>query len=730
MKLHPSMKSKRIQRIAGSAAGAALPLAMALMATLETAHAQRVYSEDFESLSLGPKVEEALAGAQVWTKTPPSGWLIDDSKMPGVGNPAQDGITEWAGWSFASKDWWIAAAGNQRRLEYTLGRGTVMIADPDEWDDSTHLQGLFESTIRTAPIAITNAPADSLVLVYDSSWRPESLDDGLPNFPVDAEGNRINDQTGFITAAFDGAVEAEIQRWSSINGDPTYHDHMPNESVVVPLGNPAGAHNVVLKFGMEKAANDWWWAVDNLAIGIPPFLSGISADGVSFTVRIVEALGKAVDQSKPITVALDGTPVTPVSPSQEGSYLLLTYSQAPVVFQPGSTHTVLVQYTTSDGTARSESTTFVAPSYTSIASTPTIVTATINEPEWLALDESKPVQLKLDGQAVTAASVTRTDVAQVVVRYVQATPFVADSIHQLQVTFTTTGNQALTDSVDFKAPAWITLPANLATAVGSASQPGLKWRTHQLETARANTLAELEAQLAGSLGPSVHDTAGQEADGFYLLDFVNLDQNGGDAGQFTSAAAPPQDVMDGFIPGIPGLTGSTDYIGAEARTFIEFTQTGMYTMVVNSDDGFQVSAGTTNHPTQLVLGLFDGGRSAADTEFYFHVAQTGVYFFRLIWMEGGSDARVEWFTVNADGSRALVGGTQPGALQAYRTRTVPEPTAGQITSWSIVDGKLVLQYTGTLKSSANVSGPFQPVDGSSSPQSVTPTGSQLFFIAE
>jgi hypothetical protein len=656
--------------------------------------------------------------------------MIDDSKMPGVGDRTQDGMTEWAGWSFANKDWWITAAGNQRRLEFTLGRGTVLIADPDEWDDNNHVQGFFDSTIKSAPIGITNAPAGSLVLVYDSSWRPEATDDGLPKFPVDAEGNRINDQTGYITVAFDGAPEVEIQRWTSISGDPTYHDHFPNESVVVPLGNPAGAKNAVIKLGMEKSANDWWWAVDNIAIGIPPFLSGISADGVSFTVRIVEALGKAVDQTKPVTVRLDGTPVSPVSFSQEGSYLLLAYSQAPQVFQPGSTHSVRVTYTAVGGAQRDETATFVAPSYTRVASTPTIVTATIQEPEWFVVDETKPVQLKLDGATVIPASVVRTDVSQVTVRYAQATPFVAESSHSLEVTFSTTGNQVLTDAVGFKAPVWITLPAQIATPIGTVSSPGMKWRTHQIEAARANTIAQAEAQLAGSLGPSVHDPAGQEADGFYLVDFVNMDQSAGDAGRFNSSALPPQDIPDAYIPGIPGTTFSTDNIVGEARAFIEFPQTGMFSMVVNSDDGFQVSAGTTNQPTQLVLGTFDGGRSASDTEFYFNVAQPGAYFFRLLWMEGGSDARVEWFTVNADGSRALVGGTQTGALKAYRTRTVAEPAAGQITSWSLVDGKLVLRYTGTLKSAPNVSGPFQPVTGASSPQTVTPTGGQLFFIAE
>jgi len=89
----------------------------------------------------------------------------------------------------------------------------------------------------------------------------------------------------------------------------------------------------------------------------------------------------------------------------------------------------------------------------------------------------------------------------------------------------------------------------------------------------------------------------------------------------------------------------------------------MNTMAVNSDDGFQVSVGTASNPTQLVLGQFDGGRGSADSVFYFKADKPGVYSFRLLWFEGGGGANVEWFTINADGSRALVNGTGPGALK-------------------------------------------------------------------
>ena len=59
--------------------------------------------EGFDGLALGPNVDEELAGDAVWTKTPPGGWSIDDSGVPGVGIPDQDGVTEWAGWSLPTR---------------------------------------------------------------------------------------------------------------------------------------------------------------------------------------------------------------------------------------------------------------------------------------------------------------------------------------------------------------------------------------------------------------------------------------------------------------------------------------------------------------------------------------------------------------------------------------------------------------------------------------------------
>ena len=222
-----------------------------------------VWSEDFEGLELGPNVDEGLAGEQVWTKTPPAGWFINDEEVPGTwawqgledeeGYPELDGVTEWAGWSIADVKWWSQTAGNQRRSEFKKAIGAAAIADGDEWDDSAREGGNMNAFITTEPISLDGIMENSLVLRFHSSWRPEVL------------------QKAVIEATFDDGDPIEIMRWESEGGDAAYyHDHNPNETVNISINNPDGAGTVKFTFGYLDAGNNWWWAVDNLILAGEP----------------------------------------------------------------------------------------------------------------------------------------------------------------------------------------------------------------------------------------------------------------------------------------------------------------------------------------------------------------------------------------------------------------------------------------------------------------------------
>ena len=737
-----SIKEPSVRRHLLSAIAASL-IATAMQGSLQAqAVSNRLFAENFDSLPLGPNREEALAGLEVWTGTPPSGWVLDNSAMPGFGT-ALDGIVEWAGWTFANKDWWVRAAGNQRRAEWAFGDNTVMIADPDEWDDAGHAKGLFNSYITLPPIALKGAAANSLVVAFDSTWRPEALDDGGANWPVNETGGPINDQNAVVEVAFDGGATNKVINWSSIGDSPNFHKDVDfiNESVVVPLNNPAGASSVKVRFGMLTAANDWWWAVDNIAVGVPPLLSSVTGNGVAVTNRIVEALGKTVNTAAGVTVSLNGKVTTPVEvtrelvndnyPESERVFVSHTGTQ---VFAPRSKVTVTVRFTDNTGRVVEENGSFIAPGYLSVSTTPKVITAVLTDAAWMTVKDSAGVKLELNGASITATSVTRVD-NTVVIRYVSPSLIPSGSRHTLKATYTTATGQELTETVGFTAATYASLSAELATAVGTGTEAGMNWRTHQLAAARpaGTVLSAAESQLAGALGASEHDASG-EVGGIFKIDYVNFDQASAEAGNFKASGLGELAVNDEGIPGIPGINGGLDNIAGEALAFLEIPAAGVYAMVVNSDDGFQVSVGTTNNVKSQVLGEFNGGRGSSDTQFYFEATKAGVYLFRLLWMEGGGGANVEWFTVNADGTRALVNGTQAGALRTFRRRTVAEPGGGSTTPLafsSIVrnaNGSITLTWTGggTLQSSASIKGPWTDVAGATSPLTLTPDQASQF----
>ena len=209
-----------------------------------------VSTEDFSGLVLGSNIDEALSGDAVWTKTPPLGWTIDDSGVPGVGLSDQDGISEWAGWSFADKDWWIQAAEDQRRSEFTKGTGAIMIADGDEWSDATHAEGNLNTFLNwSIDVAALDGPLD---LKFDSSWLPDAGTDSLG-----VESN----QTAVITVSLDGGQPLEILRWDSDPNSATYHGENTNETIWIQLPSVQGASEMVIRFAILNAANNWWWAL-------------------------------------------------------------------------------------------------------------------------------------------------------------------------------------------------------------------------------------------------------------------------------------------------------------------------------------------------------------------------------------------------------------------------------------------------------------------------------------
>jgi hypothetical protein len=230
---------------------------------------QTLYQQDFEGLPLGPNVDETVANAHAWTDTPPAGWSVNDSGVPFVTSTTR-GVMEWKGWSFTDKAWWTTIAADQGRSQFTLGQGTVAVADPDEWDDKgapingSPFGGYYNAFLTTPAIPLSGAAANSVKLTFASSWLPECCDDGP---------SHTNNQTAAIRASYNGGASfSQVLRWESNPASPSYKAGTTNESVLLDLNNPAGASSVVLEFGLTNAGNDWWWAIDNLKVFTPTVL--------------------------------------------------------------------------------------------------------------------------------------------------------------------------------------------------------------------------------------------------------------------------------------------------------------------------------------------------------------------------------------------------------------------------------------------------------------------------
>ena len=287
---------------------------------------------------------------------------------------------------------------------------------------------------------------------------------------------------------------------------------------------------------------------------------------------------------------------------------------------------------------------------------------------------------------------------------------------------------------------FVTLPTiGHRSDVGTGVEPGFAFRVHQIDTVRANSTPEAEAQLAGERGANLANSAGGRPSNdpsragtvFDLDGVINMDQNSGSVGYFRATGdGSLRDRADGPIPGIPGTTGNTDNIAAEILTYVEFPEAGYHRMVFNSDDGFRVTVGHEPGAGGIELGVFNGGRGASDTIFGFAVAEPGLYPLRAIWYEGGGGANLEWSSFVGD-DRILINDSE-GGLKAYRTRdgAVDQGAAGRVSSITRSDDVLIIEFTGVLKSSDTVNGPYEPVAGAMSPFSVTPDAGQRFFIAQ
>jgi hypothetical protein len=109
----------------------------------------------------------------------------------------------------------------------------------------------MNTLLVTPTINIASVPAGMLSAKFDSSWDPEDT------------------QTAVVEVDY-GSGYVEVLRWESDSNSPNFHGTNYNETVLLPLNNPLGATTAKVRFGYLNATDDWWWALDNIRIGVIP----------------------------------------------------------------------------------------------------------------------------------------------------------------------------------------------------------------------------------------------------------------------------------------------------------------------------------------------------------------------------------------------------------------------------------------------------------------------------
>lgn len=233
-----------------------------------------LFEEDWESAPLEPFVNEDGGDGTDWSATLPAGWTTVNETPPG-------GIDEFFGWTLLDFNAWVATAGDQQRSQYTNAIGTIVVADPDEYDDgATDIDpDLFAAELISPAIDLSQNASSEVTISFDSSWRYEDL------------------QEAIFSVSFDGGAKEQVFRWASDQADPDFKDDATNERVSVTVATPDDATQMQLHFDMPVAGNDWWWAVDNIEVTGTAITSLISEDFDGLTDELQSAQDEFIEPS-------------------------------------------------------------------------------------------------------------------------------------------------------------------------------------------------------------------------------------------------------------------------------------------------------------------------------------------------------------------------------------------------------------------------------------------------
>ncbi len=220
-------------------------------------------TQDFEVQPLLPFIGEGGGDGTDFSRTPPLNYVFDNASMP------SGGVPEWAGWSLADKLSWVRQAGDQGRSAFSFGSGTVAVGDPDEFDDATN-GGPFNAAFLSRPIRLNNVAANSVVLEFDSSFRPENSQVGLLEVRFDSgdwqqllrlDPTNTSNQDPFAVGVVNANVNERLVSGTNTRVSSNGLGNAPFRAV----NNPGTASTMQFRWNVA-GGNTWWWALDNVKV--------------------------------------------------------------------------------------------------------------------------------------------------------------------------------------------------------------------------------------------------------------------------------------------------------------------------------------------------------------------------------------------------------------------------------------------------------------------------------
>jgi hypothetical protein len=255
--------------------------------------------------------------------------------------------------------------------------------------------------------------------------------------------------------------------------------------------------------------------------------------------------------------------------------------------------------------------------------------------------------------------------------YTQAVKLVPGSAHTVNLAWLDTFGVNSFGTFSFTVPPWFELPAGNALPLSAVDQtkPGFLINRYQTRQFQPNTYSWNEEMVAGLHGPNIVGATTLTTEGGLVawngpLDFAN-GPGGTGGGLFPNS--DPNSLLSAFGIGAnyspAGTFGQvySDNSALEIFTYIYFPTSGVYNLVVGSDDGYIFSSAPNPRDRMgTLLGTLNGsllptGNTPFNALHPVIVDAPGVYPIRVLYENGGGGAGLEIYTAPPVGTTIAVG---------------------------------------------------------------------------